>query len=322
MKFKRPWSEYTYGFGGRWPKNSMWFGNDNTWAVLKSQGPSVLQVRLGAFDGGRVTADYGNFRLDNASQMYRMYVDSAAKYDRLHESLLISNGSRFSHFENIVDKFKCAGSLSALSSGWWWPEFFNDPPCRGANLNGLYNVSSLGDNGYYSNFWHGFRKLHGLRYSEMRVRPKNFSSFFIPTDVEECAITVNFKCRCTLEKADICAKTLPHTAFNTAVVSIAFTAIFALFAYMLWQLRKAALAEGPRDWVDRMVLMGKHLQAMRASLETSLRNDAVDDTSSEETKSLVKEETSNKHKTHRRNSAKSKRNNHKKSKRRKSLTPS
>ena len=304
MDFKRSWKEYSYGFGGRWPSESMWFGNENTWEVLQSHGSSALQVKLRAFDGAWATANYGNFRLDNASQMYRMYVDTAARYDLLHESLLISNGSRFSHFDKIVDKFKCAGSLTALSSGWWWPEYFNDPPCRGANLNGLFNVS-LDDNGFYSNFWHGFRKLRGLRYSEMRVRPTNFSSYFIPSDVEECAINVGYKCRCTrdADHDQVCAEKQPHTTFNTIVVTVWITSTFALFAYMLWALRRAALAEGPRDWAERMALLRKQMHAVRASMETSDRSGDDDDTPSEETTALVKGKHSKKHMRNQRNSS-------------------
>ena len=145
----------------------MWFGNEPTRAVLNAQEDSVLRILMENTEGGLASIEYNDFWLGTEEDDYRLRVKFSWKEDT-QDSLSESNGATFSTIDHAVlvdEKLDCTRKGRG---GWWWP--VNTSTCSFTNLNGIYR-----ENGEKGNFFSGFDDIRGLNYSEMRIRPYNYT---------------------------------------------------------------------------------------------------------------------------------------------------
>ena len=157
--FYRGWSQYKAGFGQL--TGEFWLGNDNIHRLTASR-PSELRVELGDWSGGRAYAKYGSFRVGDEQSLYRLSVGSYS--GTAGDSLAYHNNMAFSTKDRDNDKWSrnCAVSYT----GAWW---YND--CHHSNLNGQYLGNKVDNKGAR---WNGYKGSLSLKFSEMKLRPRNF----------------------------------------------------------------------------------------------------------------------------------------------------
>lgn len=71
VSFNRRWLEYQFGFGSLY--GEFWMGNQLIHR-LTSRENCRLRIDLWDWEGSRGTAHYGEFRVDNERQKYRLHV--------------------------------------------------------------------------------------------------------------------------------------------------------------------------------------------------------------------------------------------------------
>ena len=167
MSFNQGWERYRYGFGWRGPTDEMWFGNEPTRAVLNAQEDSILRILMENTEGETASVEYSDFWLGTETEHYQLRI-KLSWVENLHDTLVESNGASFStrdHAIAVDEKLDCTRKGRG---GWWWP--VNTTSCQYSNLNGNYRTE-----GEKANFFSGFNGDRGLNYSEMRIRPYNYT---------------------------------------------------------------------------------------------------------------------------------------------------
>ena len=114
----------------------MWLGLRSI-SSLTREGTWQLRVDLVDFQGGRYTALYNNFRLEEEAP-YRIHISGFdAQQSNVQDRLSYTNGAAFStrDKDNDISNANCA---SIYLGAWWYTK------CHSSNLNGYnYNKGDL-----------------------------------------------------------------------------------------------------------------------------------------------------------------------------------
>ena len=154
VDFYRGWNDYKSGFGQLTAE--FWLGNDKIHRLTTSR-PSSLRVELEDWNGVRVYAKYGRFKIGDEQAQYRLEVGS---YSGTGGDALIArhNNMAFSTKDRNNDGHNC----SVQYTGAWWYR-----SCHSSNLNGKYT-----NPGYKGVAWnHQSLKVRSLKFTEMKLRP-------------------------------------------------------------------------------------------------------------------------------------------------------
>ena len=123
VDFYRGWNDYKSGFGQLTAE--FWLGNDKIHR-LTAAGSSSLRVELEDWNGVRVFAKYGKFKIGDEHVKYRLEVGSYSGTAR--DSLAYHNNMAFSTKDRDNDRW---GRNCAVSdTGAWWYKH-----CHHSNLN-------------------------------------------------------------------------------------------------------------------------------------------------------------------------------------------
>ena len=157
VDFYRRWNDYKSGFGQLTAE--FWLGNDKIHRLTAAR-PSSLRVELEDWDGVRVFAKYGNFKIGDEQVKYRLEVGSysgtAGDSLRYHNKMAFSTKDRDS-------SISCAVGWT----GAWW---YNN--CHNSNLNGKY-LGNVKGNAKGVDWWY-FKQYHlSLKFTEMKLKPSS-----------------------------------------------------------------------------------------------------------------------------------------------------
>ena len=158
VDFYRGWNDYKSGFGQLTAE--FWLGNDKIHRLTAAR-PSSLRVELEDWNGVRVFAKYGKFKIGDEQVKYRLEVGSYS--GTAGDSLAYHNNMAFSTKHRDNDRWgrNCAVSLT----GAWW---YNS--CHSSNLNGKY-VGNVKGNSNGVNWLEFKQDFLSLKFTEMKLRP-------------------------------------------------------------------------------------------------------------------------------------------------------
>lgn len=177
VNFNRTWAEYASGFGDL--KTDFWLGLEYIHLLTKNQDTELL-IELTDWSDQVFTASYGNFKLGNQQDWYRLYLsprlDGNASKNYLDDSYYgfsSQNGAYFSTFDKINYKMKYPTKNCPVRSGggWWFTDYSS---CLPVNLNAIY-VSGASAPSAKGIKWQGIRPFdrnYALKKSKMKIRPK------------------------------------------------------------------------------------------------------------------------------------------------------
>ena len=159
VDFYRGWNDYKSGFGQLTAE--FWLGNDKIHRLTAAR-PSTLRVELEDWNGVRVYAKYGKFKIGDEQAKYRLEVGSYSgtageSIIREHNNMAFSTKDR----DNDIWGNNCA----LLYTGAWWYQH-----CYSSNLNGKYLGRKIDSTGA---LWGGFRGSLSLKFTEMKLRPSS-----------------------------------------------------------------------------------------------------------------------------------------------------
>ena len=158
VDFYRGWNDYKSGFGQLTAE--FWLGNDKIHRLTAAR-PNSLRVELEDWNGVRVFAKYGKFKIGDEQVKYRLEVGSYS--GTAGDSLAYHNNMAFSTKDRDNDRRN--GNCAMSYTGAWW---YND--CYYSNLNGKY-LGKVKRNTKGINWWH-FKQYHlSLKFTEMKLRP-------------------------------------------------------------------------------------------------------------------------------------------------------
>jgi len=158
VDFYLGWDDYKVGFGQL--AAEFWLGNDKIHRLTASR-PSSLRVELEDWNGVKVYAQYGKFKIGDEQAKYRLEVGSYS--GTAGDSLARHNNMAFSTKDR--DNDRSGGNCAAYNTGAWW---YN--ACHFSNLNGQYLGDKRDDRGAR---WHHFRGTLSLKFTEMKLRPSS-----------------------------------------------------------------------------------------------------------------------------------------------------
>ena len=156
VDFYRGWNDYKSGFGQLTAE--FWLGNDKIHRLTAAR-PSSLRVELEDWNGVRVFAKYGKFKIGDEQVQYRLEVGSYS--GTAGDSLAYHNNMAFSSKDRDNDRWgrNCAVSLT----GAWW---YNS--CHYSNINGKYLRDKVDERGV--TWYHFNMKYLSLKFAEMKLR--------------------------------------------------------------------------------------------------------------------------------------------------------
>ena len=156
VDFYRGWNDYKSGFGQLTAE--FWLGNDKIHRLTTAR-PSSLRVELEDWNGVRVFAKYGKFKIGDEQVKYRLEVGSYS--GTAGDSLAYHNNMAFSSKDRDNDRWgrNCAVSLT----GAWW---YNS--CHYSNINGKYLRDKVDERGV--TWYHFNMKYLSLKFAEMKLR--------------------------------------------------------------------------------------------------------------------------------------------------------
>ena len=160
VDFYRGWNDYKSGFGQLTAE--FWLGNDKIHRLTASR-PSSLRVELEDWNGVRVYAKYGRFKIGDEQAQYRLEVDS---YSGTAGDALIAWHNSMAFTTKDRDKDLYNRNCAVVLTGAWW---YNG--CGYSNLNGKY----LGEKQDYRGvMWYYFKSSWlSLKFTEMKLRPSS-----------------------------------------------------------------------------------------------------------------------------------------------------
>ncbi|XP_073831214.1 uncharacterized protein [Musca autumnalis] len=162
--FNRSWTDYRNGFGSL--QRDFWFGNEFIHRLVYNE-DYEMRIELEDFNGTKVYAQYGIFRLDSEEFNYNLLIGEYSSESTVEDAMHYHNDNDFSTFDRRNDKTvdACCPCAMGYGSGWWFDN------CSEANLNGIYRFTPLGNNynGIMWELWHGDYSLKSTR---MMIRPK------------------------------------------------------------------------------------------------------------------------------------------------------
>ena len=156
VDFYRGWNDYKSGFGQLTAE--FWLGNDKIHRLTAAR-PSSLRVDIEDWNGVRVFAKYGKFKIGDEQVKYRLEVGSYS--GTAGDSLAYHNNMAFSSKDRDNDRWgrNCAVSLT----GAWW---YNS--CHYSNINGKYLRDKVDERGV--TWYHFNMKYLSLKFAEMKLR--------------------------------------------------------------------------------------------------------------------------------------------------------
>ncbi|CAH3189704.1 unnamed protein product [Porites evermanni] len=158
VDFYRGWNDYKSGFG---PLTAdFWLGNDRIHRLTAAR-PSALRVELEDWNGVRVYAKYGKFKVGDEQAKYRLEVGSYS--GTAGDSIVQHNNMAFSTKDRDNDIW--SSNCAVTYTGAWWYE-----SCHSSNLNGKYLGRKYD---YRGACWSGFRGAFSLKFTEMKLRPSS-----------------------------------------------------------------------------------------------------------------------------------------------------
>ena len=158
VDFYRGWNDYKSGFGQLTAE--FWLGNDKIHRLTAAR-PSSLRVELEDWNGVRVFAKYGKFKIGDEQIQYRLEVGS---YSGTAGDSLISEHNNMAFSTKDRDNDGWSDNCAVKFTGAWW---YNH--CHYSNLNGKYQGNVKG-NGKEARWW-DFRGGLSLKFTEMKLRP-------------------------------------------------------------------------------------------------------------------------------------------------------
>ncbi|XP_039260829.2 fibrinogen-like protein A [Styela clava] len=157
--FYRGWNDYVNGFGEK--DKEMWLGLETIHQLTKT-GSYELRVDLGDFNGNNAYAKYGIFSIASASDKYRL---TLGEYNgTAGDPFTYNNNSQFTTKDFDNDR-NDVDSCAVDRKGAWWYNW-----CSNTNLNGVY--FNYGKTDRTSIYWHNWRQLQSLKFTEMKFRLK------------------------------------------------------------------------------------------------------------------------------------------------------
>ncbi|XP_071146606.1 fibrinogen-like protein 1 isoform X1 [Mytilus edulis] len=159
-EFYRNWEDYENGFGDL--NREFWLGNRNI-ALLTSIGTHELKINLEDWDGSKRYANFKNFKIDGASDKYRLNISGYS--GNAGDGMTEYNGYYFSTYDRDHDTrpdMNCAAY--AIIKGAWW--FYSCWTGNGASLNGKYTSGPSSSAGIRYKAW----KYQSLKKSTMMIR--------------------------------------------------------------------------------------------------------------------------------------------------------
>ncbi|KFM77346.1 Techylectin-5A, partial [Stegodyphus mimosarum] len=161
--FFRDWKEYKMGFGN--VNNDYWLGNENIFS-LTNEGLYSIRFDITDKHGKSVYALYDIFAIDNENKNYRVHVRGYS--GDAGSGMILSDDRPFSTKDRKTDVDVAEHCAMTRQSGWWFKD------CTDVNLNGLH-MPGVEDK--RSMYWYKWQKYVGMKYSTMKIRPKNLKSF-------------------------------------------------------------------------------------------------------------------------------------------------
>ncbi|XP_022366377.1 tenascin-X [Enhydra lutris kenyoni] len=156
--FWRDWEDYAHGFGNI--SGEFWLGNEALHS-LTAAGDYSMRVDLRAGDEA-VFAQYDSFRVDSATDYYRLHLDGY--HGTAGDSMSYHSGSVFSARDRDPNNLLISCAVS-YHGAWWYKN------CHYANLNGLYG-STVDHQGVSWYYWKGFE--FSVPFTEMKLRPRSY----------------------------------------------------------------------------------------------------------------------------------------------------
>ena len=165
VDFYRGWNDYKSGFGQLTAE--FWLGNDKIHRLTASR-PSSLRVELEDWNGVRVYAKYGRFKVGDEQVQYRLEVGSYS--GTAGDALTYHNNMAFTTKDRDNDKnsgngFRSENCAVAYTGAWWYKS------CHHSNLNGKYQTG--GESDCKGAGWNTFRGCFSLKFTEMKLRPSS-----------------------------------------------------------------------------------------------------------------------------------------------------
>ena len=158
VDFHRSWNDYKSGFGQLTAE--FWLGNDKIHRLTAAR-PSALRVELEDWNGVRVYAKYGKFKVGDEQAKYRLEVGSYS--GTAGDSIKHHNNMAFSTKDRDND-YWISNCAMSYKGAWWYYA------CFSSNLNGKYLGKNSGDRGVR---WYPFRGALSLKFTEMKLRPSS-----------------------------------------------------------------------------------------------------------------------------------------------------
>ena len=159
VDFYRGWNDYKSGFGQLTAE--FWLGNDKIHRLTAAR-PSTLRVELEDWNGVRVYAKYGKFKVGDEQAKYRLEVGS---YSGTAGDSIISAHNNMAFSTKDRDNDIWSSNCAVRFTGAWW--YSN---CHHSNLNGKYLGRKSDNRGA---LWDGFRSSLSLKFTEMKLRPSS-----------------------------------------------------------------------------------------------------------------------------------------------------
>ena len=160
VDFYRGWNDYKSGFGQLTAE--FWLGNDKIHRLTAAR-PSSLRVELEDWNGVRVFAKYGKFKIGDEQVRYRLAVGSYS--GTAGDSLTYHNNMAFSTKDRDNDRWGRNCAVLCTSACWY-------KSCHYSNLNGKYLGNVKGS--WKGVDWRHFKGHHlSLYFTEMKLRPSS-----------------------------------------------------------------------------------------------------------------------------------------------------
>ncbi|CAF0935444.1 unnamed protein product [Adineta ricciae] len=168
VDFYRGWNDYKTGFGD--VQMEFWLGNDKIHQLTK-QGEYALRIDLKPWDASILIAEYGQFRLENENEKYKLSVSNflaniSTAGDSLSSSWDNANGASFSTFDHDFDNLFYDNCAQIYHGAWWFTNCFQ------SHLNGLYVRTPLALQNTARNGlqWNTYALHHSMQETTMRIR--------------------------------------------------------------------------------------------------------------------------------------------------------
>ncbi|XP_033624589.1 ficolin-2-like [Asterias rubens] len=133
VDFYRDWADYRAGCGTL--TGEFWLGNDNLRALTESEGTGQFSAELGGWDGTKLWAEYGVFRVygENFTLFHDAYTGLRSVNTNMSLPIFSYNNMMLFSTRDMDNDIKRMEHCAQTCRGGWWYD-----RCYRANLNGVY----------------------------------------------------------------------------------------------------------------------------------------------------------------------------------------